>query len=167
MLEIIIATFAFLVLGALIGVIWSVMQKPKTEADEETEQAANAENHDMRAVILCSGSIDENPAGFDYRGVKDCAAALVIGDGGRICRVGCIGLGSCAAVCPEDAIEVKKGIAAVHPGKCTGCGLCVNVCPRKIIILEPRESAETKRCIRNCPGGICNACEIGGKSYGD
>ncbi|MBQ8512819.1 MAG: 4Fe-4S binding protein [Clostridia bacterium] len=162
MVEIIIATFAFLVLGALIGVIWYVMQKSKTEDVEPELLTADAENADLRAVILCSGTIDENPARYDYKGVKDCLSAAVIGDGGRTCTDGCIGYGSCAVVCPEEAITVRKGIAAVHPGKCTGCGLCVGVCPKNLIVLEPRTSANGRRCIRNCPGGICGACTSGG-----
>ena len=158
MLEILTATFAFLVLGTLIGLIAYIMHKPKNGEAESDEMTAIAEKEDLCAVILCSGTIDENPQRYDYKGVKDCLSAAVIGDGGRTCMDGCIGYGSCASVCPEEAITLRKGIASVHPGKCTGCGLCVAVCPKNLIVLEPRGMGSTRRCKRNCPGGICGAC---------
>ena len=55
------------------------------------------------AVVYCSG--DRNHAGNValYNGLNDCRAAAAYG-GGKGCRFGCIGLGSCARACPFGAI---------------------------------------------------------------
>ncbi len=46
----------------------------------------------------------------------------------------CCGCGTCVAVCPAGAVEVRETAsgclaASVRPGGCTGCGLCTEVCP--------------------------------------
>ena len=164
MLEILLTTSLFLVLGVIAGLIACFMQKPKNEAETENhteETTANAEKQiPMQAVILCSGNIDENPPVYDYRGAESCQAALVLGEGGRTCLAGCIGLGDCMTVCPEDAIEIRKGLALVNILRCTGCGECVDVCPKKLIALRPREFTGQKHCIRGCNDGICDACGL-------
>ena len=167
MFEIIITTSVFLVVGALIGLVVHLIQRSKNNnadaennADITRTEKTDAENVPMQAVILCNANLDENPAVYDYRGTKDCRAAMTVGNGGRTCTDGCIGLGSCAEVCPENAITIRKGIAAVDVTACTGCGECLNVCPKHLIVLRPRNFRPGRNCIRNCPGGICGACEL-------
>lgn len=47
----------------------------------------------------------------------------------------CMGCGTCAAICPQDAIEMvahrRKGccLPRLDKERCTGCGLCHQVCP--------------------------------------
>ncbi len=46
----------------------------------------------------------------------------------------CCGCGTCVAVCPGGAIEMRETAsgflaASVRPDACTGCGLCTEVCP--------------------------------------
>ena len=55
-------------------------------------------------------------------------------------RTRCTGCSACAAVCPKDAIAMKRdkeGFAypAVDPERCVRCGRCTAVCP----ILNPKE----------------------------
>lgn len=108
----------------------------------------------------------------------DCRQALAEHPEGILeCRWGCLGLGSCAAVCKLGAIKVgARGVAEVDRDKCVGCGLCVKACPQGIIRLVPREQnivvgcssrdsgPETRRacdagciacgiCVKNCPMG--------------
>jgi len=37
--------------------------------------------------------------------------------------------GTCVAVCPADAIELKESTILINSEKCTLCLNCVNVCP--------------------------------------
>ena len=173
MLEIIIVTSVFLAVGAGIGLAAALIRKSgsdkanaenedvllKTDAENDSAaEKADAEDCPMQAVILCSGNMDENPPVYEYRGAGDCRAAMALGFGGRVCGDGCIGLGSCAKVCPAHAITVRKGLAAIDPAACDGCGKCLDVCPKHLIVLRPRDFRNRKNCIRNCPGGICGAC---------
>lgn len=108
----------------------------------------------------------------------DCRQALAEHPEGILeCRWGCLGLGSCAAVCKLGAIKVgARGVAEVDRDKCVGCGLCVKACLQGIIRLVPREQnivvgcssrdsgPETRKacdagciacgiCVKNCPMG--------------
>ena len=108
----------------------------------------------------------------------DCRQAMAEHPEGILeCKWGCLGLGSCAAVCKLGAIKVgERGVAEVDREKCIGCGLCVKACPQGIIRLVPREQnivvgcssrdsgAETRKvcdagciacgiCVKNCPMG--------------
>lgn len=108
----------------------------------------------------------------------DCRQALAEHPEGILeCRWGCLGLGSCAAVCKLGAIKVgARGVDEVDRDKCVGCGLCVKACPQGIIRLMPREQnivvgcssrdsgPETRKacdagciacgiCVKNCPMG--------------
>ena len=161
MVEIIIATFAFLLGGAVIGAGVVFMQKPKKEVHNHASSEAKTEDSaktSLCVVVMCSGTIDENPMKYIYKGAGDCRAALAVGDGGRTCSDGCIGYGSCVKACPEKAIAVRKGLAAVDVTACTGCGECLASCPLNLIVLRPRDFRTGRNCVRNCPGGICGAC---------
>jgi NADPH-dependent glutamate synthase beta subunit-like oxidoreductase len=99
-----------------------------------------------------------------YDGLSDCRAASLLGGGMKICEIGCLGLGSCAAVCPFDAIVMgPDNLPVVDAEKCTGCGTCERVCPKHIITLSSvtrrilREYTDdecTTPCQRACPAGI-------------
>ncbi len=47
----------------------------------------------------------------------------------------CTGCGSCADVCPANAITVE-GTAKVNADECLECGACVDACPVNAITLE-------------------------------
>ncbi len=92
------------------------------------------------AVVYCSGDNEHAVHIAYYNGLNDCRAAAVLAGGGKGCRFGCIGLGSCARNCPYGSIEIRNGLSIVHPELCRGCGICVDICPRKLIRLVPAES---------------------------
>lgn len=89
------------------------------------------------AVVFCGGSHSRSVHSSEYNGVADCRSASIVSGGGKGCRFGCIGFGSCAQVCRFGAIEMRDGLAVVHPELCVGCGKCEAVCPRKLIRLVP------------------------------
>ena len=159
MLEIIITTVVFLGIGAVLGTAYALVQKRGSDRAANVSDSCSDKNKSpMQAVILCSGTIDENIPVYRYTGVKDCRAAMSLGNGGRMCTDGCIGYGSCVKACPEKAIAVRKGLAAVDVTACTGCGECLASCPLNLIVLRPRDFRTGRNCVRNCPGGICGAC---------
>ena len=122
------------------------------------------------AVVMCGGDNENAREAALYNGVADCKDAMLVAGGAKGCRHGCLGLGTCARVCPFGAIEItEKGIAVVHAELCTGCGQCVEACPRGLIKLVPatvrvhvlcsspeKGGAKRKVCSVSCIG--CRKC---------
>lgn len=94
------------------------------------------EKEKVIAVVRCGGSCAVTVRS-PYNGVGDCRSAVLVAGGAKGCDFGCIGFASCARVCPFDAIEMRDGLAVVHPELCTGCGKCVATCPKNLIVLAP------------------------------
>lgn len=112
------------------------------------------------AVVRCGGGSNSSwSAG--YNGVNDCRSANIAAGGGKGCLYGCLGMGSCARACPFDAIEMRDGLAIVHPELCTGCGKCVAACPRDLIAMASRESAVHVYCNSPEKGAQCKkVCDV-------
>jgi Na+-translocating ferredoxin:NAD+ oxidoreductase RNF subunit RnfB len=89
------------------------------------------------AKVKCRGGTSRAERKFDYMGVTDCRAAVLLAGGDKICDVGCLGLGTCVARCPFDAIHLGPDrVPVVDEDKCTGCGTCVRACPKNVLRLE-------------------------------
>ena len=89
------------------------------------------------AKVKCRGGAERADRRFEYVGVSDCRAAVLLAGGEKICDVGCLGLGTCVANCPFDAITMGPDrIPVVDEDKCTGCGTCVRLCPKNVLKLE-------------------------------
>ncbi len=88
------------------------------------------------AHVKCTGTVDKSERKMIYSGVHECTAAVMVAGGDRVCNIGCVGFGTCAANCPFDAIRMSpEGIPSVDPFKCTGCGTCVRNCPKNVLEL--------------------------------
>ncbi|MBR1822313.1 MAG: RnfABCDGE type electron transport complex subunit B [Clostridia bacterium] len=98
------------------------------------------------AFVRCKGTCEVTHNQGNYIGIQDCSTAVLSGLNITDCTYGCLGFGSCATVCPQDAIRVVDGVAMVNRARCVGCGLCVKACPRGMIELVP----ESKRVIVQC-----------------
>lgn len=115
------------------------------------------------ARVMCGGTKDCAKTKFIY-GEKniDCHAAMKLGGGAKSCAFGCLGLGSCAAVCDNNAISIKNGVAVIDREKCGGCGKCVRECPKNVIDLVRADVSYAVSCKSRDKGKKVRAiCESG------
>ena len=117
------------------------------------------------AFVRCKGSCEVTHNQGNYIGIQDCRSAVFSGVNVTDCSYGCLGFGSCAAVCQQDAIHVVNGVAVVDRTKCVGCGLCVKACPRGLIELVPESKHVSVQCSNRDKGPtvkkVCSAGCIG------
>ena len=114
------------------------------------------------AFVRCSGTCDATQMQGNYIGIRDCRSAMLSGLNLTDCAYGCIGLGSCAKVCPQNAIKVINGVAEVDRQKCVGCGLCVKACPKGMIELIPSQSHVAVKCSSKDKGALVRKrCKAG------
>ena len=122
------------------------------------------ESEKERAIVLCRHTEGGVKSTFEYMGIPDCRAANLVGGGGpQACHYSCIGLGTCAAVCPFGAIEMSPdGLPLIDPKKCTACGICVAECPKDVIVLAPISSAVSVHCSSKDKGAaVKKVCSTG------
>ena len=129
------------------------------------------------ALPGCTYGVADADTKFNYDGLNDCRAVALLNGGMKVCAIGCLGLGTCAKVCPFNAITMgPKGLPVVHEGRCTGCGTCERACPKHIITLssvtrrilkEYTTEDCTTPCQRACPAGINISGYIGAMAEGD
>ena len=115
----------------------------------------------MTAYVRCSGGNNASRK-YDYVGAIDCLAALKVAGGPLECNFGCLGYGSCAKVCPNDAISIVDGKAVVNSDACIACGKCVGACPRNIIAIVPANNKTHVACVSKAKGGeVRKICQVG------
>ncbi len=115
------------------------------------------------AVVCCSGSCEHTNAKYIYDGIPTCeAAVLAPGGGQQACSFACLGFGSCAKVCSQNAISIVNGVAVVDETLCHGCGQCVKACPKNLIIIREALRPYTVRCSSHDKGKEVKAvCDTG------
>ena len=130
---------------------------------------AQAVDHRV-SVLMCQGGTKVADR-YEYDGIEDCRAAQLVAGGGKECDYGCLGLGTCARVCPVDAIRMSdEGLPVVLEDRCIACGKCVDECPRGLFLVLPmaktvhvacmshdKGARAKKLCPRACTG--CRKCE--------
>ena len=117
------------------------------------------------AFVRCKGNCNVTRNQGNYTGIQDCRAAALSGLNIAECEYGCLGLGSCVKVCPEDAIHVINGVAVVNSERCVACGLCAKACPKGLIELVPENKRVRVQCSNKERGPlvkqVCSAGCIG------
>lgn len=121
------------------------------------------ETERMVAFVACKGHSEDVTMDYEYSGVEDCRMLSFVPNGGpKSCNYGCLGYGTCASVCPFDAIHVEDGVAKVDREKCKACGKCVAVCPKNLISLIPYKAKYTVACSNHEKGPVTmKQCKTG------
>jgi electron transport complex protein RnfB len=124
----------------------------------------------LRAVVHCQGGTGHCASDrFDYVGEQDCRAAHITAGGPKDCLYGCLGFGSCAEVCPVDAITMGEDrLPHIDGDVCIACGLCVKTCPRSLISLLPASykvylgcsSHDRAKAVKDVCDVGCIACQL-------
>ena len=115
------------------------------------------------AFVRCLGDSDRTRMDYDYSGIEDCRMLAFVPNGGpKSCNDGCLGFGSCAKVCPFDAIHVVNGVAVVDKETCKACRKCIAVCPKNLITLIPYDAKHVVACSSKEKGpATIKACDVG------
>ena len=115
------------------------------------------------AIVHCHGPVSEMKNKFEYQGIADCNAAMLLHGGDSDCIYGCLGYYSCIEACPFDAIDVtEKGGVRVNEEKCVGCGACIEACPKHIIELKPASKQVDVLCSSKDKGAdVMKICKVG------
>lgn len=115
------------------------------------------------ALVLCGGDDEVAAKRYYYNGIYDCTSAAILFGGDKACSYGCLGLSTCAGVCPFGAIDMlPSGLALVDPEKCTGCQKCVSACPKGIIKMVPENRRVHILCSSHDKGGkVRRSCKVG------
>ena len=115
------------------------------------------------AQVLCRGGGDTCEYAFDYTGVQDCVALYNLYGGNKVCKYGCLGLGTCLRVCPVEAIYYDAdGLVWVNKELCIACGRCVEVCPTGVMQWVPYEADLVVACSSKDKGArVRKYCKVG------
>lgn len=108
------------------------------------------------AYVGCHGTCEATQKDEKHLrdGKKSCKEAAESWDGENVCHYACIGLGDCAAVCPNDAIIITDGVARVVSSRCTGCGLCAKTCPHSTIRILTEKAIVAVGCSNHDKGAL-------------
>ena len=99
------------------------------------------------ARLACAGGNNVAQNRASYSGPRSCAAAALVGRGGKGCSWGCLGVGDCALACHFDAIYMDEHeLPVVNEDRCTACGDCVIACPQDLFTLQDATQSLFVRC---------------------
>jgi Na+-translocating ferredoxin:NAD+ oxidoreductase subunit B len=120
------------------------------------------------ARLACAGGSNVARNRASYSGPKSCAAAALVGGGGKGCSWGCLGAGDCAVACHFDAIHMDQhDLPIVDEELCTACGDCVTACPRDLFSLREAAQSLFVRCKSQLMGDAATEhCEVGCNACG-
>lgn len=103
-------------------------------------------------ALHCNGNCNATDTYYDYKGTPTCRAAVGSFGGSGKCSFGCLGFGDCMAVCEENAICIKDGIAHIITERCHACGKCAAACPKGLLSLRPASNPVVVACSSKANG---------------
>lgn len=100
---------------------------------------------------------------FDYVGIEDCKAVLMLSDGEKGCSYGCMGRGTCVRACPFGAISIGEDrLPHVNKNLCTRCGLCISSCPNNVLVFAKESEKVHVCCVSHDKGKtVKEVCTVG------
>jgi len=111
-----------------------------------------SEGEEMYPYIRCNGGVNCIDR-FDYNGIEDCTAVIMLSDGEKGCNYGCMGRGTCVRACPFGAITIGEDrLPRVNKNLCTSCGLCIESCPNDILTMAKETEKIHVRCLSHDKG---------------
>ncbi|MCM1114038.1 MAG: RnfABCDGE type electron transport complex subunit B [Clostridium sp.] len=115
------------------------------------------------AYVKCDGTCEKREEDYNYFGIDSCIyAAKMPGSSPYSCKIGCLGFGSCAKVCPVSAIRIVDKKAVVDESLCIACGKCLKTCPHELIEFVPADSTYRVQCSNIAKGkDVMKACTAG------
>lgn len=155
---------------------WKIAEIMGVEVQQEGRRVAQ---------LACFGGKFDSKNKYKYEGIQDCRAAAQLFGGHKACPTACLGLGTCVAVCPFEAIVMgSNGLPVIEYDKCTGCGICVSSCPKHVLHLvgvrhfihvrcsNPQQGKEARAvckaacikcrmCEKNCPQEAIKVTRVG------
>jgi electron transport complex protein RnfB len=113
--------------------------------------------------VHCRGGAESSQYAFEYSGIQDCNALKALYGGNKVCKYGCLGLGSCIRVCPVNAIDYdSEGLVWVDKQLCISCGKCVQVCPTGVMRWVPADADLLVACNSTDRGALVRKyCKVG------
>ena len=118
---------------------------------------------ELVAVVQCRGSKEFAKDKFEYHGIKDCNAEVLLTGGHKACEYGCLGGGSCVDACDFNAMAMlDNGLPTVFSENCVACGACVDACPKDIMVMIPRSQKVFVACVSQDKGKeVKEVCSVG------
>ena len=115
-----------------------------TDIGEDYTPHEDIQVTNKKAFVLCSCDKSFKIPIQNFNEMYTCFIAKSVNNSSSDCKYACLGLGDCAKVCPQEAIEIRNNTAFITTN-CCGCGKCVNICPQNIItLLEPEQIKDIK-----------------------
>ncbi len=115
------------------------------------------------ALVKCNGLDTDEYKKFEYMGVPNCQAAVLVQNGPWLCPHRCMGLGSCVTACPFEAIIIGENhLPVIDEEKCVACGKCILACPKQLIELVDKEKTVHVKCNSTDKGAETRkVCKVG------
>lgn len=124
------------------NILISKEEKSYIDSLNDTQKIEKTQN---RALVLCSCYKKFSLEPINLNEMNTCFMVKKVYGSNFDCKYACIGLGDCAKVCPQNAIEIKNKTAIVT-NLCVGCSKCAEVCPQNIIKMVPKNTTSYVLC---------------------